>query len=134
LKRPSGFTLLEVLVAMAVLAICLTVIMELFSGGLKSGYLSKEYIDAVYLAREKMEEILTNDQLEEHTAEGEGSGVFRWQTEVHPVEEAEEAAPQLPFRLFEIRVKVLWKEGERQKSYMIHTLKIASVPPQATVK
>ena len=121
----AGFTLLEVLVSMAILAICLTVIMQLFSGGLKSGHLSEEYIRAVFLAREKMEEVLVQKEIASGAEEGESEAGYRWVVKIHPEEETEEVVPKLPFGLFDIQVSVMWREGERTKSFTLHTLKIA---------
>lgn len=122
--RLPGFTLLEVLVATVILAICLTVIMELFSGALQSDYLSKKYVHAVFLAREKMDQILVLRQLSESTFEGKDDDGFRWKTEIHPMVNAEEELPKLPFDTFEIRVEVMWGEAGHQRSYKIHTLQL----------
>jgi general secretion pathway protein I len=125
--RTAGFTLLEVLVSMAILAICLTVIMELFSGGIKSGYLSGEYINAVFLAREKMEEVLVQKEIAEGTKEGESDSGYTWLVNIRPEEEKEEFLPKLPFSLFDIQVSVMWREGEHPKSFTLHTLRIAKL-------
>jgi prepilin-type N-terminal cleavage/methylation domain-containing protein len=44
--RNQGFTLLEIVVAMAILGIGLVVIIELFSGGLRLARVSEEYTKA----------------------------------------------------------------------------------------
>jgi general secretion pathway protein I len=124
-SRAAGFTLLEVLVSMAVLAICLTVIMELFSGALKSSHLSDKYLQAVFLAREKAEEVLVSKELSEGVVEGENEAGFKWKAEVHPVLRPEEELPKLPFGTFEVRVEVMWGEGRHQRSYVLETRQIA---------
>lgn len=124
-QKSEGFTLLEVLVAVVILAVCLTIVMELFSGALKSDYLSKKYVHAVFLAREKMDEILVSRQLSETTKEGEDNDGFRWKTETHSIADAGEVPPKLPFDTFEIRVEVTWGEAGHQRSYEIHTLQLA---------
>ena len=50
-----GFTLIEIMVAMAILGIGLVVIVELFGGGLRLGRTSAEYTQAVSYARMKLE-------------------------------------------------------------------------------
>src|SRR4030042_648819 len=52
----TGFTLMEVVVAMAILSVGITVIIELFSGSLRLVRTSGEYTKAVNYARVKMEE------------------------------------------------------------------------------
>ena len=49
-RSKKGFTLLEVIIALAILGIGLTVIMELFSGGLRLGRVSHEYTQAMNFA------------------------------------------------------------------------------------
>jgi len=50
-------------VALAILGIGLTVIIELFSGGLRLGMTSEEYTKAVNYARVKMEEVLSKQKI-----------------------------------------------------------------------
>lgn len=131
----AGFTLLEVLVSMAILAICLTVIMQLFSGGLRSGHLSEDYIRAVFLAREKMEEVLVQKEIVPGAEEGESDSGYKWLVKIHSEKEEEEVVPKLPFGFFDIQVSVMWREGERTKSFTLHTLRIAKEQTeQAMVK
>jgi prepilin-type N-terminal cleavage/methylation domain-containing protein len=51
----SGFTLIEVLVAMVVLSVSLVSIFQLFSGGLNARRRAEEVARATFHAREKME-------------------------------------------------------------------------------
>ena len=72
-KRSSttpGFTLIETVIALAILGIGLTVIIELFSGGLRLARTSEEYTKAMNFARMKLEEIISQQKIEEGTDEG----------------------------------------------------------------
>jgi general secretion pathway protein I len=84
--RHRGFTLIEVVVAMALLAVGLTVIIELFSGGLRLGRTSMEYTKAVNYGRMKMEEIVVKQTMEEGSEEGKFDETFRWQIETKKVD------------------------------------------------
>jgi len=75
-----GFTLIEVVVALAMLAIGLTVIIELFSGGLRLGRISKEYTQAMNYASLKMEEIATRRTIDEGEDTGEFDNNYRWRS------------------------------------------------------
>ncbi len=123
--RQDGFTLIEILVAMSVLAISLVVIFQVFSGGLKSSTLSERYTRAIFYAREKMEEILLSDELTEAVTEGEFEDSFKWRAEVALVEPVKEDEPKLPFDIFNIKVEVWWKDMDRGKHFEITTTKIA---------
>ena len=125
IHRCGGFTLIEVLVAISVLAICLVVILQLFSGGLKSGKLSDEYTRGVFHAREKMEEILLSDNLEEGITEGEFEDGSRWKADIVRMEQREEEVSRLPFDAFTIAVEISWGPEGHEKHLTIDTMKVA---------
>jgi general secretion pathway protein I len=68
----SGFTLLEVLVAFAVLAVMIVPILQVFGGGLGSAETARAYSTAVLLARSKLAEVGAGEIL----TEGEITGSF----------------------------------------------------------
>jgi len=121
----TGFTLMEVLVALSILSICLVVILQLFSGGLKAGRLSDDYTRGVFHAGEKMEEISLLDVLEEGASEGDFEDGFRWRVDIIRMEQREEEAARLPFDTFTITVKISWGPVGREKHFKIDTLKVA---------
>ena len=132
--RRGGFTLMETLVAMMLLSISLVVVLQLFSGGLKSGKLADDYTRAVFFAREKMEDFLLKTNLEEGSYEGKFDDVYGWKVEVTLVEEEEklgETAKPPPVDLYNVSVSVVWMSGEREKSYRIDTLQIAEKKNEA---
>ena len=120
----GGFTLLEILVAISIMAICLTVILQLFSGGLKSGKLSDDYTRGVFYAREIMEEILVSDALAEGVTEGRFDDSYAWKAEVTRVEQTDEEEAKLPLDTFTIKVQVAWGETERKKHFELETIKV----------
>jgi len=127
--KNRGFTLIEVIVALAILGIGLTVIIELFSGGLRLGRTSEEYTKAVNYARIKMEEIISKQKIEEGNEEGEFDNTFHWEVKVKkmdilPTEKNPDFKP--PVELFEVKVNVLWKSGSKgakDRSASIETYK-----------
>jgi general secretion pathway protein I len=123
--RCGGFTLIEVLVAISLLAISLVVILQLFSGGLNSGKLSDEYTRGVFHAREKMEEILLSNNMEEGITEGEFEDGFRWKADIVRMEQREEEVSRLPFDAFTIAVEISWGSEGHEKHLKIDTIKVA---------
>jgi general secretion pathway protein I len=132
MRRPStisdkGFTLIEVVVALAILGVGLMVIIELFSGGLRLGRASMEYTKAVNYARVKMEETMVKPAIEEGTQEGESDDkIFRWQMGVKKVDllsidKSIDYKP--PVELFQVKIDVFWKSGSKEKSTHIESLK-----------
>lgn len=128
----KGFTLIEVLVAMSILGISLVVLLQLFSGGLKSSRLSDEYTRGIFYAREKMDEILLAEALTEGVIDGEFDDGFKWRAEALPLDIAEAADVRLPFRAFNITVDVRWTEGDREKHFEISALKLVK-PDEETL-
>jgi len=120
----NGFTLIEILVAMSILAISLVVILQLFSGGLKSSRLSEEYTRAIFHAKEKMEEVLIPKELSEGELQGEFEDSFRWKSETVRIEDPEEDDKKLPFTMFKIKIDVMWDEGDKERRFEISTIKI----------
>ena len=55
-SEQKGFTLLEILLAIVILGVSLTVIMQQFSAGLRIAYTSKTYTTAISHAKQKLEE------------------------------------------------------------------------------
>lgn len=123
LNTKSGFALIEILVAVSVLAISLVVIFQLFSGGLKSRLLSEKYARGVFHAREKMAEILLSPDLSEGETEGEFEDAYEWQAVITPVVTGDNEEKNLPVNLMSIWIRINWREGEKEKSFVIGTLK-----------
>jgi general secretion pathway protein I len=130
--RNRGFTLIEIVVALAILGVGLIVIIELFSGGLRLGRISEEYTQAVGLARMKLEEISLAEQLREGSEKGEFNKDFRWQVGVKKVdlllvEKGLEFKP--PVEFYQIKVNITWKSGYKERSTEIEFYR--TIPFQA---
>jgi len=126
----GGFTLIEVVVALAILSVGLTVVIELFAGGLRLARVSEEYTKAVNYGRIKMEEIAVKPTMEEGSEEGKFDETFHWQVgvkkvDVLPIEKRPEL--KVPVEFFQIRVKVIWKSGSKERSTSVETYKTMPV-------
>jgi general secretion pathway protein I len=120
----GGFTLIEVVIALAILGVGLTVIIELFSGGLRLARASVEYTKAVNYARMKMEEIVIKPNIQEGTEEGEFDPTYRWQVGIKKVDllslgKDRDLTP--PVELFQVKINVLWKSGSKERSAIFET-------------
>lgn len=129
MKRASaGFSLIEVLVAFVILALTLSVIMRIFSGGLRNVVLAEDYSRAALLAESRLAELSV--QPLEGEAGGEFDGKYRWRSMVRPwADDVGVPSVELPVRLMEIEVKVAWgEESGGLREIGLRTLQLVSVP------
>jgi len=105
----KGFTLLEVMVALAVLSLALVVLFSQQATSISRGNEARITIKAALLAQERMAGLLAEGSLRLGTEEGEVKDSippFKWRQQV------EESSIEGMKRL---TVVVLWKEGERER-------------------
>ncbi len=128
-KPPAefGFTLVEVVIAIAILALVLVPLLGSVSHGLKTVRMAKTRSVAFRLAQDKMAEI---EMLPVPDAEGTESGDFgdeypdyRWEIEAIKSPELQEMETYLPSLVaMEVHLSVFWQEGEAEKSIRLSTL------------
>ncbi len=123
----NGFTLLETLVAMMILAIALGIILQQFSAALNAGHISESYTRAVWHAREKMDELLLNESLTEEAREGVFDDGYRWRYRVERVS-TDSPLDREGLASFTLTVWIHWKQGQKEKHLDISTLTIVKAP------
>ena len=83
-RKDGGFTLVEVLVAFAIVAVSLGALLQIFSGGLRSSRTAEAYATAALLAESKLARIGIEEPLEEGDTTGVFDNGFEWQSTVSP--------------------------------------------------
>ena len=116
-----GFTLLEVIIALAILGLTFAFAMELLATGVRSAKTSEDYIQAALLGRQKMAQIALTPSSEGGADWGELGRGFRWASEVQPLPQEEE----LPARLYQVQVRVTWPGRRGEKSLDLYTVRMA---------
>jgi general secretion pathway protein I len=108
----KGFTLLEVMVAVAILALVLVSLLGVKNRSTVNVMLADHITTATLLAKRVMTDTLASGQLTEMEDQGgfeeDEFKDYAWQKTVAPV-------PIEQVKIMEVRVAVLWKEGERQE-------------------
>lgn len=124
----AGFTLLELLVAFMVLVLAFTVMLRIFSGGLRGVGDAQSHSRAVEHARAQLALVGTEHPL--HTGElmGETADGYRWHIIAEPVD-----AAQLPrqdvglaledLELLRVTARVSWG-GEPERTVSLWTLEL----------
>jgi general secretion pathway protein I len=115
------------MVAISVLAIALTIILQQFSAGLKIAYITSDYTQAVLYAKAKLEEALLERDFSEKDERGETDDGFEWRLSVAPyedfAEEDEESYEQLPVEMYQITSVVSWAKDRKERQVELMTLK-----------
>ncbi len=132
----AGFTLLEVMIALAILAVGLVAVLELFAGSLRLTGKASHRTQAVIHAQNVMDGFFAPDFLEDGEENGELPGGFFWRArvqEIFPDETEEEAAERANdtlggetalLHIKEITVSVGWEEGEGHRSFELRSMRI----------
>lgn len=103
-KKVEGFTLIEVMVALALLVIVGATLMELFSQNLSSSRKTRDYTTAILLAGSEMEKATTLIE------PGTESGTFDKYTITREIKMIEELSEKM--KIYEILVMVSWDSNK----------------------
>ncbi len=122
-RNEKGFTLLEVVVSLTILATAILALIQLFSGSLNQAAQAERYLNGVYLAQQKFSQLdLDNFDAEIFEGEFEGQETYRWQLGILPYESVlnnEEARIQIQ----EISLRVFWEDKGVEKEVRLVSLK-----------
>ena len=121
--KAAGFTLLEVMVAVAIVAIALVPLLRLHLLSLDATIWAQDYTTAVMLAQAKMASIPAKPEPGEEEGEYEEPAYarFQWQTVVGEKEEVVLSDSAQPFGVQRIEVVIIWQDGGRSRSYMLES-------------
>lgn len=134
-KRPDvhpdarGFTLIEVMVALAIAAMGVAAIVAAARGGLANGALSGRYAEATRRAESRLAEVGVVSALSPREQSGDDGGGFSWHSRialsgVRPVSNG-----AVTPALYDVEVDISWPEGGSRRSVMLRSQRFATVAP-----
>jgi len=124
-RQVRGYTLIEVLIAMMILALALTVLMRIFSGGLRNIAVSADYAHAVLLAEAQLAAAGSSEALAPGETYGNEDDKFRWTRTVEEYMAKEfEKVEKLPVTAFQVTVVVEWPNFGRTRRLNLSTIKL----------
>ena len=85
MKNTKGFSLLEVVIAFAIMAISVTVLLRIFATGVNSAGLSEDYTIAVQIAESLMAKAGVDVAMEQEQSSGIEGDKYQWNMQVRPI-------------------------------------------------
>lgn len=124
-SRQRGFTLIEVIAAILLLAITFTVLMKVAGASLRLIQQAADYSEAAMLARSQLDGAFVGQPLRSGRSSGRFDRKFRWQLSVTPWAGAGVALPTAPLHLYQLDLLVQWGPASHPRSAHFTTLRVS---------
>jgi type II secretion system protein I len=127
----AGFTLIEALVAMAIVALLLLPLLRSFSIGMASATRADTVDEATLVAQSAIESVAAGLDLEQAADFARQEG--RYQVDGHIRRYDGDGAPsgRAPLVPYEIAVTVSWQDGAQSRSVVLDALRLGAPPEEA---
>ncbi|APG06042.1 hypothetical protein BJI69_20490 [Luteibacter rhizovicinus DSM 16549] len=133
-RNDRGFSLLETLAAMFLLALCFAALMHAAGASMALGVRSEGYTQASLWASGLLDRTFVADFPTEGIHEGTFDDTYRWTMNVSSPAEDQALRTSTPLHLYRVDLTVEWKEGGRPVRARFVTLRtISTRPPAAPV-
>ena len=132
-RQQQGFSPIEILVAFMILAMSLTVIFRIFSGGLRNVALSEDYARAVLVAESQLAAIGVSEPLVRGVTLGEWDERFHWQRVIDdysPWEQDRELSAQV--LAYRVTVNVGWEHAGQARQISLSSVRLKQPEKQGT--
>lgn len=123
-----GFSLLEVVVAFAILAVSLGVLYQIFSGAAQRASLLQQYNHAVSLAESKLARIGTEEPLVAGRFSGEFNADYRWDSTVEALEAKRADSRERLSPFYQVTVAVTRTQTEHVPLVTLTTVRMGAEP------
>lgn len=117
----NGFTLLEILVALAILATAVTIMFQLFSASLRNIAVSEDVVAASLKAEAKMREVLSKEELVVDSWEEQTDDGYRFVVNI--TDTLQQKTDSLPMQLLQVDVAITWTKNSKERSLRLKTYK-----------
>jgi len=121
LSSSNGFTLLEILVSLAILATAVTIIFQLFSASLRNISVSEDVVAASVRAEAKMREVLSKEELSADSWTEDTNDGYKFTVNI--TETLQQKTDSLPLQLLQIDVAISWIKNAKERSLRLKTYK-----------
>ena len=124
--RQRGFTLIEVVIAFALLAVGLGAALQIAVGSLRQARNAEQFTEAALYAQSLLDTVGVGERLEEGGDSGRFGERYAWQLDVTPYEVPGDVPldPALaPVQLYRLDLVVRWERGRHQHEAQFSTLR-----------
>jgi general secretion pathway protein I len=125
--REAGFTVIEVVAALTILALALGVLLNIISDSLQQAGRAEATAEAGSLARSLLARIGTELPLRDGEITGQEDR-FRWQVRIAPYGDGGEQR-EWPVAAHQVSAEVLWRDGLQERSIVLTTLRLGPKEP-----
>lgn len=132
-KGENGFSLLEILVAFSIMALCLGVLLRIFGGAGHIASTADQYSRAIIVAESLLASLGIDTPLRPGHTQGEIGTGYHWTLDVTPYPvESEGTAGQgsMGFKPYRVELTVEWGEVEDPRAFNLVTLRLLPDTPQ----
>ena len=123
-RQQSGFSLLEVIAAIMLLAIAFTALMKVAGASISLTHNAAEHSEAAMWARSLLDSAFVGESVKPGSSSGRFDRQFRWQLDVTSWSGAGVAAPDAPLHLYQLDLDVLWGPAAHPRSAHFRTLRL----------
>ncbi len=128
-NKQQGFSLLEILIAFAILAISLTILLKIFSAGTNTAIVAEEYTTAVQIAESLMTQVGVVTRIQPGETSGDENERYHWRIFITPYLPDPNLVDikQLKLLMYQVVVTVSWSDGGNgERQLELSTLKLGT--------
>lgn len=129
-RGAAGFTLLEVVVAVAIAGLAMVGLFEAGSGGLVAADTAARAEEALQRAQSHLAAVGRNAALVEGDTSGDDGGGYRWRLQVTPAAQrnavAADGVTRQTTTLYSVAVAVSWRSRGHERAVVLRTLRLGT--------
>jgi general secretion pathway protein I len=120
--KSGGFSLLEVIAAIMLLAIAFTALMKVAGASIALTQNAANHSEAAMWARSRLDSAFVGEPIQPGSSSGQFNSKFRWQLQVNPWDR--NTPPEAPLHLYQLDLDVMWGPATHPRSAHFRTLRL----------